>query len=93
MVERPLIRLAAGVVLLLALLAGTGAALWRPWTSEPDRGGLATSAEQSTLERLRAREERLLGSYGWVDPDAGIARIPIEDAMHLLAGQGWPEAR
>jgi hypothetical protein len=37
------------------------------------------------------RENRLLESYGWVDEDAGIARIPIERAMQLLAERGWPQ--
>jgi hypothetical protein len=38
------------------------------------------------LEALRARDGRILGTYGWVDRDAGIARIPIARAMELLAG-------
>lgn len=47
-------------------------------------------ASGAELRQLRAREERLLSSYGWVDKDAGIARIPIERAMALLAQQGLP---
>lgn len=40
--------------------------------------------------RLRAdrdREARLerLGSYGWVDRGAGVAHMPIEEAMELVA--------
>lgn len=42
------------------------------------------------LVELERQEEGRLGSYGWVDQDAGIARIPLEQAMELLAGQGWP---
>jgi hypothetical protein len=37
------------------------------------------------LAALRAREEATLGSYGWVDRQAGIVRIPITRAMELLA--------
>ena len=37
------------------------------------------------LERLRARDARRLSTYGWVDRDAAIARIPIDRAMALLA--------
>jgi hypothetical protein len=37
------------------------------------------------LDALRAREARQLEGYGWVDRDAGRARIPIERAMELLA--------
>jgi hypothetical protein len=38
----------------------------------------------------RAREEALLSSYGWVDRGAGVARIPIDRAMELLAERGLP---
>ncbi len=36
------------------------------------------------LQALRQREDRLLRSTEWMDQGAGIARIPIEDAMALL---------
>lgn len=29
--------------------------------------------------------ELRLRDYGWVDPEAGVARMPIEDAMRLIA--------
>src|SRR5438067_11487716 len=32
-----------------------------------------------------AEKARQTGSYGWVDREAGIARIPLEEAMRLLA--------
>jgi hypothetical protein len=45
------------------------------------------AAERRALEaRARARLE----SYGWVDRDAGIAHIPVQRAMDLLADHGWP---
>ena len=33
-----------------------------------------------------------LQSYGWVDAQAGVAHIPIEDAMDQLVKNGWPQA-
>ena len=33
---------------------------------------------------LRAQEGQVLGSYGWVDKEKGIVRIPVERAMDLL---------
>ena len=42
-----------------------------------------------TLAAVRKRETAALEAYGWVDRSAGIARIPIEQAMSLLAGRGW----
>ncbi len=35
-------------------------------------------------EALEARQRLQLESWGWVDRDAGIARIPIERAMDLV---------
>lgn len=42
------------------------------------------------FKAFRAREEGVLESYGWVDQKAGIVRIPIEEAMRLLAERGLP---
>lgn len=42
------------------------------------------------LKELRAAEEATLNSFGWVDQNAGIARIPIDQAMKLLAERGLP---
>jgi len=42
---------------------------------------------------MRAREEALLFSYGWVDRGAGVARIPIDRAMELLVERGLPPPR
>lgn len=40
--------------------------------------------------RLRREAESVLTSYGWVNRDEGVARIPIEEAMRRLAQEGWP---
>jgi hypothetical protein len=42
------------------------------------------------LRELRAKEDELLGSYGWVDKNAGVVRIPIDDAMKLTIERGLP---
>ena len=42
------------------------------------------------LKDLRAAEDALLNSYGWVDRNAGITRIPIERAMDKVLQQGLP---
>lgn len=36
-------------------------------------------------ERQRARKLERLGSHGWVDEAAGVAHLPIEEAMSLVA--------
>jgi hypothetical protein len=35
------------------------------------------------IERLRAAEQEHLTTYGWVDSNAGIVRIPIERAIQM----------
>lgn len=42
------------------------------------------------LNKFRARENQILGSYGVVDKDRGIVRIPIDRAMQLLVERGLP---
>ena len=39
---------------------------------------------------LRQAETEKLTSYGWVDKDGGIARIPIDRAMELMLQKGFP---
>jgi len=41
------------------------------------------------LERLEESRDRL-HTFGWVDREAGIAHIPVDAAMDLLAERGWP---
>jgi hypothetical protein len=43
------------------------------------------------LERMREEERRRINVYGWVDPKAGIAHIPIHRAMDILARTGLPK--
>lgn len=42
------------------------------------------------LELFRAREERMLTTYGWADQAAGRVRIPIDRAMDMLVERGLP---
>jgi len=42
------------------------------------------------LAALRAEEDKALTTYGWVDPAAGVVRIPIERAMDRVLERGLP---
>ncbi len=44
--------------------------------------------ERTQLNGFRQGEEQELNSYGWVDKNAGVAHIPIDEAMKLIA-QRW----
>jgi hypothetical protein len=54
----------------------------------PPRLEFDATAEAS---KGRAAEEIRLNSYGWIDRKAGVAHIPVERAMQLLAARGLPE--
>jgi hypothetical protein len=41
------------------------------------------------LRDLRAEERAVLDSYGWVDRNGGVVRIPIDDAMRLALQRGF----
>lgn len=90
------VALAVVCVVSLALLFG----LFRYFLSE--QGGFADNtikfpaeprlqtAPALNLKAIRAAEDRALSSYGWVDQQKGIVRMPIDRAIDLLAQKGLP---
>ena len=56
---------------------------------EPPEPRLQTDPRQD-LADMRAKEDEVLGSYGWVDKNAGVVRIPIDAAMKLTLERGLP---
>ena len=48
------------------------------------------AAPEVQLRQIMDRENERLHSYGWVDRDAGTVRIPIDQAMQMLAERGLP---
>jgi hypothetical protein len=42
------------------------------------------------LRVLRQSEDQILQSYGWIDKNAGVVRIPIDEAMKLTVERGLP---
>jgi hypothetical protein len=60
---------------------------------DPERkpvGPLLQENPNPDLRVLQAEQERALTSYGWVDKSRGVVRIPVEEAMKLLAERGLP---
>jgi hypothetical protein len=45
---------------------------------------------QQDLLELRAKQKAQLEGYGWVNKEAGVARIPIEEAMKMVIERGLP---
>jgi hypothetical protein len=55
----------------------------------PPEPRLQTNPRQD-LQDLRTAEQEVLGTYGWVDRNAGVVRIPIDEAMKLTLQRGLP---
>lgn len=83
------------LMLLLALLAATALALlaWRAW--RPDalnsapamlvQGPVLESSPQADLAAFRREQQAQAERWGWVAGEPGVARIPVREAMTLLA--------
>jgi hypothetical protein len=42
------------------------------------------------VQQLRTKEQKYLTTYGWVDQMAGIARVPLDRALEIIAKDGLP---
>src|SRR5215468_5072944 len=51
-------------------------------------GSVSSPAED--IRRFREREDQMLNSYGWIDQQQGVIRIPIEQAKKLIEQRGLP---
>ena len=49
------------------------------------------TSEPAVLAEFRAQEDAFLTSYGWVEKDKAIARMPIDAAMKIVAERGLPK--
>jgi hypothetical protein len=91
------VTLLSGVVvffLLKGFLRAESAAAPPPPVMAPEKvvapGPKLLARPENDLSRTRAAEEEKLRSYGWVDPAGGVARIPIERAVEIVAERGLP---
>ena len=83
----------------VALAAAAAYFAWQHWrpATRPDGPNapfdfsvdrpLLDSAPQPARNGYFSEKERLLHSYQWIDSRAGIARIPVEQAMQILAAR------
>jgi hypothetical protein len=40
------------------------------------------------MDNYRDAQKRLLEGYGWINKESGTVRIPVEQAMHIIAERG-----
>ena len=95
---RVLLTFGGGLLVFVALaaigmkLAFNTTPTWLPAaTSTSTESPELQTAPRQDLASLRAEEDRQLKLLGWVDRNAGIARIPIDDAMWAIVGNGLPD--
>lgn len=55
----------------------------------PPEPRLQTNPRQD-LRDLRTEEDQVLTTYGWIDRNAGIVHIPIDEAIKLTLQRGLP---
>jgi hypothetical protein len=94
---RPIAWVGMAIVAVVACVVASVFVLLHLWGVDPgaDRlhmpttvlvpGPVVQSAPQQDLRAYRAEKQRILEGAAWVDAQRGIARIPIADAMALLA--------
>jgi hypothetical protein len=58
----------------------------RSWISGP----VLETHPQADLARYLAAKQKLIDSYGWVDRQNGVARMPLDEAMHAVAQGARP---
>src|SRR5499426_2331574 len=50
----------------------------------------SASSPAEDIRRFREQEDQMLDSYGWIDRQNGVIRIPIEQAKRLIEQKGLP---
>lgn len=53
--------------------------------TEPTRRVRLNPDQEATRQAWLREQQKLLAEYAWQDRDAGIARIPVERALEILA--------
>jgi hypothetical protein len=72
-----------GIVLLFALFGVIVLAIIGPWPRTSDYEETRAKKRVENLKTLREEADKALTTYGWIDKNKGVARIPIERAMEL----------
>ena len=57
----------------------------------PAAGPKLLTNEPLWLAQFRTQQREALTTYGWVDKDAGVVRLPIERAKQLIVERGLPQ--
>jgi hypothetical protein len=94
--DRPILMVVGGFLVFVALaIAGLLLFLQKeapralvPRVEQPFPQPALQKLPQSDLARFEAAQRSALSGYAWVDRDHGLARIPIDEAMQMIASRG-----
>lgn len=102
---RPIVLTGVGLAIVAAIVLSISVGLFRYFTGHPAATApnpmaqqlsqtppppLITDHPSTELQDLRAHEDQILNTYGWVDRPAGKVRIPIDRAIDLQLQRGFP---
>src|SRR6266513_3698208 len=76
-----------GIVLLFVLFGVIVLAVIGPAPRGSDYEETRAKKRVDTLKTLREEAAKALTTYGWIDKNKGVARIPIERAMELTVAE------
>jgi len=76
-----------GIVLLFALFGVIVLAIIGPAPRGSDYEEARAKKRGENLKTLREEADKALTTYGWIDKNKGVARIPIERAMELTVAE------
>jgi hypothetical protein len=76
-----------GVVLLFALFGVIVLAVVGPTPRGADYEQKRANAREEKLKTLRQADAKELTTYGWIDKNKGVVRLPIERAMELTVAE------
>jgi hypothetical protein len=75
-----------GIVLLFMLFGAVVLAVIGPAPRQSNYEETRAKKRVDNLKTLREETQKALTTYGWVDKNKGVARIPIDRAMELTVG-------
>jgi len=95
---RGVVLVALGVLATVLLVAGIGRLLTgvsgpaRPGPTETSIARPKWLASDPARERaaFESEQRERLNSYGWVDREKNLVRVPVDRAMEMIAKQGLP---
>src|SRR4030095_12369608 len=76
-----------GIVLLFALFGVIVLAIIGPTPRATDYEETRAKKRVENLKTVREEADKALTTYGWIDKNKGVARVPIERAMELTVAE------